>query len=114
MRTCCINGLETFSRGDIPNSNQSIMTGRHETGSIPIKGYGGNGIGMHGQGRDAFPTADIPQFDRFVKAPRNEQIVINFCAKDKIIVSPQFDYTITGHCIPQSHCLIIGRCRHER
>ena len=57
--------------------------------------------------------SQIPNLDRLIKTPRHDGRMVLINTKHKIIVPPQFDYTITGHRIPQSHRLIIGRRRHE-
>jgi hypothetical protein len=98
------DGFQAFSRADIPNPDQSIMTGRDDATSIPIEGYCRDGIRMRGKRADALARSDIPEFDGFIKTPRDQQIggSVELTTKDKIIMPPELYQGITGLCIPQS------------
>ena len=52
----------------------------------------------------------IPQLDRFIKATRDEHVLMLIDAKDNIVVSAIFDQGIAGNDIPQANLA----CAHTK
>lgn len=105
--TSSVNSLEAFSRGDIPHADQSIVARTADAGSIPIETDRRDGVAVRRQCTDAISTADIPQFDSFVKGTRHHHGVVLIHTKDKIIVSPEFHECVAGNSVPETHRLVV-------